>query len=65
MPHLNSSGVEKVLEDVNEPGDSSEMSGLFADDDALSEDQTVQPCLLISPGLDALNAGPDFNCNKL
>ena len=59
-PDLNSSGVEEVLEDVNELGQSSEMSGLFAEDDGLSQDQTFQSRLFPFPGLDALNTGPDF-----
>ena len=59
-PDLNSPGVEEVLEDVNELGQSGEMSGLFAEDDGLSEDQTFQPRLFPFPGLDALNTGQDF-----
>ena len=59
-PDLNSSGVEKVLEEVNMFRQSGQVSGLFAQDDGLSQDQTVKPGLFTFPGLDALNTGPGF-----
>ena len=60
MPDLNSPGVEKVLEDVNELAQSGELPGLSAEDNGLSQDQTVEPSLFVFPGLDALNTGPDL-----
>ena len=59
-PHLDSSSVEKILELFNLLVESSELSGLFAQYDGLSEDQTVKSSSLAFPGPDALNTGPSF-----